>query len=306
MELWNILVRAFTTLSLMTAFGFTAFFAYSGFHHPQSTEIRRKSCRTTGFLVFFAVIMSFAGLLQMGQSFAGAPSLLPIDIPTLQMVLSGTDVGKLWIVRIVALSLALCLLWPGFSPRSWQNSAMSFVLLVALGTMAWAGHAAMNDGLEGKFHLASDVLHLVFGGLWLGALVAFLFVIAWCTRQTDKGTATRQLARAARRFSSTGTLIVGILIPTGLFNYWMTSGLHLPDVASDLYDRLFAIKLFCFVAMLSLAALNRFRLTPALLSLQSASLADASLRSFRNSLLLETGLAVSIVSLVAWFGSISP
>ena len=68
------------------------------------------------------------------------------------------------------------------------------------------------------------------------------------------------------------------------------------------------MKLVLFAAMLGLAARNRFRLTPAIASsANSGSLETAAaVRSIGRSVALETGLALIILGLIAWLGTLSP
>ena len=62
-----------------------------------------------------------------------------------------------------------------------------------------------------------------------------------------------------------------------------------------------------FVAMLGLAAANRFALTSGL----GRVLADptgrqAAVTALRRSLIMETGVGVAVLALVAWFGTLAP
>jgi putative copper resistance protein D len=70
---------------------------------------------------------------------------------------------------------------------------------------------------------------------------------------------------------------------------------------------LLSLKLVLFVAMLGLAAANRFRLNPALAaSLNSDEAQEPALAALRRSLLVESSLAFAVLGLVAWFGMLAP
>ena len=104
-----------------------------------------------------------------------------------------------------------------------------------------------------------------------------------------------------------GTAVVGTIVVTGLVNGWMLIGIgNVTALATTLYGRLLLAKLALFVAMLALASLNRFRLTPAF----EASIVDAdharALGALRASLVVETACIVAILGLVAWLGTLAP
>ena len=61
-----------------------------------------------------------------------------------------------------------------------------------------------------------------------------------------------------------------------------------------------------FAGMLGLAALNRYRLTPALAQAIEEEDAPRAQALLRASLVVEGGLAIVILGLVAWLGTLSP
>jgi putative copper resistance protein D len=74
----------------------------------------------------------------------------------------------------------------------------------------------------------------------------------------------------------------------------------------SLYGWLLLAKLTLFGAMLLLAAANRWQLTPRLEAAAYGGDAAAALRHLRLSLLVETGLAILILGLVAALGTLDP
>jgi len=78
-------------------------------------------------------------------------------------------------------------------------------------------------------------------------------------------------------------------------------------VGSDQYVQLLAIKLALFAAMLGLAAMNRFLLTPALPRVLGAgSEPPGALRAFRRSVAVEVGLPATVLAIVASPGTLMP
>jgi putative copper export protein len=52
------------------------------------------------------------------------------------------------------------------------SSASVIASAVALATLAWTGHGAMDEGAKGWAHLLADILHLLAAGAWSGRCLA--------------------------------------------------------------------------------------------------------------------------------------
>ena len=103
------------------------------------------------------------------------------------------------------------------------------------------------------------------------------------------------------KFGLLGTVFVATLVVTGVVNSLMIVGIaDLPALAGSRYGWLLGAKLLLFAGMLGLAALNRWRLTPAL------ERGDGAIDALRLSLAVETGAAIAIVALVALLGTLDP
>ena len=84
------------------------------------------------------------------------------------------------------------------------------------------------------------------------------------TRARQKQSAWNAYAVAAtRRFSLLGTISVVALLASGVVNSWMLLGSPRDLMTTD-YGRLLLLKIGLFAAMLAIAAVNRFHLTPRL------------------------------------------
>jgi putative copper resistance protein D len=170
---------------------------------------------------------------------------------------------------------------------------------VALGSLAWTGHGAMDSGAIGIVHLTADIVHLLAAGAWVGALASLL----WLLITTSDAVSYRTLAG----FASTGSAIVAFVFISGFINSWLLVGpQNLLPLGTSPYGRLLLVKLALFAAMLSLAAINRFRLTPALGTAVTQAGVDAAMRRLRLSLTLEALAAFAILALVAWLGTLEP
>ena len=207
-------------------------------------------------------------------------------------VLTDTRFGQVWCTRL-ALALLLALVLP------WRATRWLQITIVAafLGLLALVGHAGATPGPAGDLHLVSDVLHLLAAGAWLGGLPAFAFFL-W---QAGRGTGRARDAATVRvvdRFSRLGVLSVGILLASGLVNSWSLLNGPRDLIASD-YGRLVALKIALFGAMVAIAAVNKFYLTPRLPK-------AAALRALRRNSLAEICLGLCVLVFVAVLGTQPP
>jgi putative copper resistance protein D len=223
-------------------------------------------------------------------------------------VLSETDFGYAWMVRLVMAGLLAAMLpWLDASQRARSRRLSAAAIAVSaglIGTLAWAGHGAAGSDIEGAVHLVSDILHLIAAAAWGGALIPLALLLHAARR--DPGEASAVIARAAvLRFSPLGILSVGTLVATGAVNTWVLAG-SVPALVGTDYGRLLLAKVALFLVMLSFGAINRLWLTPHLAHAASASATADALRQIERNSLLEAGLAAIIIAIVALLGTLPP
>jgi putative copper resistance protein D len=107
------------------------------------------------------------------------------------------------------------------------------------------------------------------------------------------------------RFSALGVACVGTLMITGVFNSWVIVG-SLTGFTSTAYGRLLLFKIALFLAMVSLAAVNRLRLTPIIQQRGHAVAAPKALRRIRMNAVFEAAIGFLIVAVVSLLGTLSP
>jgi len=139
--------------------------------------------------------------------------------------------------------------------------------------------------------------------LWLGALAALTALLLRRAGPDDFA-----IHRALHGFAGLGTLAVLLLVLTGLVNSWFLIGPErVASIAGNLYGQLLVAKLVLFGLMLALAASNRFRLTPTLgYALETGQPSVAAMSALRRSLLIETGLGLALIGVVAVMGTLPP
>ena len=91
---------------------------------------------------------------------------------------------------------------------------------------------------------------------------------------------------------------------TGVFNSWVIVG-SLTGLTGTDYGRLLLVKIVLFLAMLSLAAVNRLRLTPLLRQRENGTASNA-LSRIRTKTVLEAALGLLVVAVVGLLGTMSP
>ncbi len=297
-----IAVRFALYAALSELFGLSAFGLYAVPSGERGHELALG--RWLGGAALAGLLLSAVGLTQLAGAMAGTPAWPP-DRAALGVLLSGSAVGTAWQARMVALLIALAAV-PFAAGRARVLVLIAVPGAVALATLAWAGHGAMDEGVVGWMHLAADVLHLLAAGAWSGALLGLVLLVTRPLARAD-GAHLRTAYRALHGFGAIGTGVVGTIVATGLVNAWLLVGPgHLASLATTLYGRLLVLKLALFGAMLGLAALNRFRLTPRFERSLAARDHAGALGALRRSLAVETASATAILALVAWLGTLEP
>lgn len=280
-------------------FGLPAFLIYTGASR-HDLDLRRARPA----LLWAAVILILAAPAALVVHTAVMTGSLTeaIKPETLGMMISAMALGAALVVRAIVAFVALAailLIKPG--ARLWWVTAGLGGIITA--SFAWTGHGAATEGPGHEIHLASDILHALAASLWIGALAAFAALAWW--RPTDPSRHDMALTEALSGFARVGTWAVAVLVMTGLINSLYLVGWNgLPLLAATLWGQLLIAKLGLFMAMVALAALNRFQLTARLKSADAGT--TVAIGHLRASLLCEFGLAIAVLALVAVMGTLAP
>jgi putative copper resistance protein D len=232
-----------------------------------------------------AVTGALVWIVLLGRQMEGAPGLP--SAAALSQICLMTGFGRA-LCAAALLSLALA----GLNLRrdGWGAAriGLSAALLMCL---AFVGHAAAAPGVSGDVRVAVMAVHLLAAGLWLGGLPS----LARAMRQ--EGPAA---ARLLRRFGAVALAAVCAILATGvgssLFVLGMTGGRLGPG-----YLAVLSAKLALVAALLGLAAVNRFRLTP-----QLERGGEPAVAALRRTVLLEQLCGVGVIAAVALLGQLDP
>jgi putative copper resistance protein D len=253
-----------------------------------------------------ALISGAAWLVLTAAAMSDRPAAQIFGDGVLWTVLTQTTFGRDWLVRLV-LACALAATLPALlSPRDrktpWIEAAAAILAAAFAGALAWSGHAAGGLGGEAVLHPAADVLHLIAAAAWVGALLPLIVLFA-AAGADDASLAIARTATA--RFSILGIVSVGTLLVTGIVNTYYLAG-SVPALLHTGYGRLLLIKIALFVAMVAIATVNRFRLTPQLLQQASIAASRDALRKLRRNAAIEALAGAIIVAIIAALGTMPP
>ncbi|MDB5505239.1 MAG: copper resistance protein CopD [Tardiphaga sp.] len=249
-----------------------------------------SSCRWAGTACLLALIAALAWL-PLEAATSGGDWHVAVDGNTLWSLMVDTAVGKAWQVRAGLALVLLAVLW--WHPAGRWPFLISALLLA---TLALGGHARIDSGLRGVLHGLNDLVHLLSGGAWLGALLMLPFCLARL-RDPVLGADARA---ALRRFSYAGHFAVGLVIATGIVN----AVLILPRGPIELgstYQLLLAVKIGLVATMTGLALVNRYVLVPGIRAQPGRTIFQIQIGT-----VAELTLGLGVLALVAAFGILDP
>jgi putative copper resistance protein D len=255
-------------------------------------ELAGPMRRMAAAAIIVAAVTALAWFaLEAGQMGDGWGDTVNPD--TLSAVAFETDFGEVWLWRI---GLALVLVGALCVRRHDRWAIIVPVSALLLASLGLVGHAAMRDGALGALHRLNHAIHLLCAGAWLGALPPLVLCLKRCGDLRLRSAA----GVALRRFSGLGHFLVALVVLTGVVNTMLTLG-RWPDDFSSLYQTLLVAKIVLVGAMIGLALVNRYILTP-----RVKEQSGAALRALAVSSIVEIGLGVIVVALVSVFGTLAP
>ena len=190
-----------------------------------------------------------------------------------------------------ALSMFAVLVLVAAWPQRWRFASVGLAGL-ALTLQASHSHAfAMEHGPS--LLLYAEGLHLLAGGAWLGGLLPLLILV--------RDAPPRPAAETLKRFSKLATLCVIAIAGTACFQGWVLGG-GWAGLFGTAYGSVLLLKAALFAALLGLAAINRFRLTPALERQDAQAARWALLRTIAG----ETALGLMVVLAAGVLSGLEP
>ena len=194
------------------------------------------------------IIAGIAWFLLQSADMASAGNFAQ-TLAALPIVAQWTRFGHLILLRALLSILAVASFQTGH-PR-----IAAILAAAAIIAESWLGHGGAMTGTTGTILLISSILHLSAGAAWLGSLPALFLMIALLP--------PTEAASLARRYSPFGIACVLALIASAIVQFIYLIGSP-SALFTSLYGRVALVKIMLLTALILLAALNRYRLTPAL------------------------------------------
>src|ERR1700761_5297800 len=253
---------------------------------PPPGELRRRLVRVWWVSGLAALLAGVGWFVLQAAAIAGAEHASDLWA-ALPVVAEHTRYGNMLVLRLALLLVATLL---GLAGRGVYPALI--VTAVAACLQGFVGHAGATGGATGDGLVASEALHLLAAGLWLGALLPF-----WIS--------LRALPPAlgglvCHRFSPIGLACVLVLAGTGLAQALELIG-SVPALFGTRYGHIAALKIGLFLLALILAAVNRLWLSDRL-----AAKAAHARRHLLISVGVETCVGLGIIAAAAFLASSVP
>jgi putative copper export protein/mono/diheme cytochrome c family protein len=273
------------TLSLLGVAGFIAWLLpAAGADGPAMLPPLVRLLRLSGIVALLTLAAWFA--LQAAV-ISGAADLHQVAA-ALPIVAEQTRYGSAMLARGGLLVLATLLA----GSSRWRIYATIALVAVALGLQGLIGHAGAMGGRIGAGIVASEALHLLAAGLWLGALLPLWLSVGRLPPRAG--------AAVCERFSPIGLGCVLVIAGTGLAQGIELIG-GLPGLVGTHYGQIALVKIALFLLALVFAAVNRLRLTDRL----SKATVNAR-RRLRLSVAGEVLIGLAIILAAAFLASSMP
>jgi putative copper export protein/mono/diheme cytochrome c family protein len=293
LEIVVALLRGVHLAALMSLFGTLLFLAVVV---PDATTANAaEAIRTRALLVRLgrvsaacALIAGMAWLTIASAVIAGTRGIA-MTMHAVPVVALQTQFGKWILLRLILLIAALVLPFGRHLPR-----AGAIVLAgAAVAVQPLIGHAGAIGGSLGIELIASEALHLLAAGAWLGGLLPLFIAI----RVLPADAATT----ACRGFTPIGLSAVVVLAGTAVVQVADFIG-GMPGLFGTVYGQIALLKVGVFLVLLLLAAINRFVLTERIAGAAHA----VARRRMRRSIAAETVLGALVVITAGFLASSTP
>ena len=250
--------------------------------------LRRRLLRVAGISAACAFLSGVAWLTTETAVIAGADGVA-MTLRALPAVAFHTQFGH-W---LVARDVLLLVIFPLLRQSRVLIAIATPMAAIALALQPMLGHAGATGGNLGITLITSEVMHLLAAGTWLGGLLPLFITIGTLPY--------RAAATACFSFTPIGLSAVLILGGTATLQVVEFMG-GLAGLFGTGYGHVALVKLGLFLALLTLAAINRLVLTERLLGKTQ----DAGRRHIRMSIAIEAALGALVIMTAAFLASHTP
>ena len=273
MDIWIIFTPILKVLLYIATFGSVGSFLFSLQFGKQLTAEQQTYCnylthKSNLIGAVTALLMILCGAGNLGGDLTSV-----IDLSLLQLAIeSKSGVGYSTAFTGFAVMLIA---------HSLSGNAKRFGLMIGSVAILFSATMSGHSQLGGVLTQSLLMVHLFGIAFWLGALLPF----RWICMQPD----TNNLGALAHRFGVLAIGYVSLLLSAGLgYAYLLLGDVSL--IFTTRYGNVLLIKIVLAGALLSLAALNKFKLVP---SLEITS--PQAVRRFQSSVKFEIALVIVIL-----------
>jgi putative copper export protein/mono/diheme cytochrome c family protein len=259
----------------------------------EARRLRRLLLRLALYSALLALVIAVGWMTVETVIIAGADDIAT-TLQALPVVAWQTQFGQWLLLRCVLLLLLVPVLSLPMLRAGRVVRAIAVILAgVALGIQPLLGHAGAVGGNVGMMLIASEIMHLLAAGAWLGGLLPLFMTISILPHNAA--------ATACRSFTPMGLSATVILAGTAVLQVTELMG-GMPGLFGTGYGHVALVKLGLFFVLLTLAALNRLALTNRL----GGPTPDAARRHMRWSIAIETILGVAVVVTAGFLATHAP
>jgi copper transport protein len=205
--------------------------------------MRRMLATAAAILVLASTLIALSQVASQGAA---------VSLESL-MGFATTTLGQAWLARLALGVVLLLVVGLVSQPRLWMLAAMAAGVLGQL-TLSATSHTASY--VQGAGAVASDLGHLVGGGLWGGGLVGLALLLPIALRGLDARRTVSMASAVIQRFSALALAGLGIAVGTGL----LLAAWHVPSPAAlvaTLYGAVLGTKTVLVLLAVGLGGLNR-------------------------------------------------
>jgi putative copper export protein/methionine-rich copper-binding protein CopC len=208
-----------------------------------------------------AALLIAAGLRLLAQSAAMHGTREALDLGLVSTMVTRTQWGTAWLLQLAAAVLAVI----GFAVvrrrrAAWWTLALTSAAVAAL-SASLSGHAAGVPRAT-VLAVASDSLHVLAAGGWLGTLLILVAIGIPAARRAAPTERGRAVAAMVNAFSPLALACAAVVALTGVIGAWLHMG-GLEALTASTYGRTLLLKLGVLSLVVATGAYNWRRVRPA-------------------------------------------
>lgn len=250
------------------------------------------------------VVSTAAGIVIQGARATGTGLGNAFSGEVLRDV-AGTRFGVVYLLRLGLLA-ALAFLWPVIRRRGvglprWVVAVGGIGIAALLATPGIAGHAGVAKPVV--LNVVADAVHLEGVALWIGGLVALLFLAFPATRRASDRVDV--LAPVVSGYSRLATAAVATLVVAGVYRGWVEVG-SVDGLVETSFGVALLVKLGVFITVLALGALSNRHVRKSINVVTKDTDRGAALSRIKRLVSIEVAAASVIVGVTAVLVSLPP